>query len=159
VRTYLLLVVVAPILTLAGCAGRGDDANLSKSPHRSSPTAQRAIKEKTVPVIRFDGDRSYLLQPTGLVHNEKYSDGVKGVVTVQGKRGDSQDNDGPLPSGELQLVDGATVRCSKFRSTIWSDFERYEDMDLICDTKVVVTDAVKFTITRSSDTQPFVQRA
>jgi len=86
-----------------------------------------------ITVTQASSDSAYEVRSVGQVTNEDYGDAY-GVVVVQARRGESTSSRGPALSGTLRLQDGSKVEREKFRSTIWSDFEEYEDFELKCDT-------------------------
>lgn len=70
--------------------------------------------------------------------NTTWPDGEFGQVTVMAKRGNSTSNLTPLLTGTLHMAGGAAVECRQFRSTIWSNFDQFEELTLRCTTAIDV---------------------
>jgi hypothetical protein len=101
----------------------------------------------TVPVSKTDPDNSYIIGSEAKVSNEDYGDAMYGYVVVRAKRGDDQGNRGPLLTGTVGLSDGSSVKCEKARSTVWSDFESFEDLDMKCSSSLDLKLVSSVTIT------------
>lgn len=133
-RTSLVCLAVC-VSFLSGCSTTPDRSASSDT----SPTAtQQGPSQVKIPAMRLDRevDQTYEIQDTASVINDVWYDGTFGKVSVMAKRGDSTGNRTPLLTGTLKMADGATVVCKQFRSTIWSNFDSFEALDLRCTNKL-----------------------
>lgn len=126
-KSNAALVLIATAL-VAGCAPSNNTAS-ADSTTTATPDAPSQV---TVPVTKVDRDPSYEIRDTATVSNDEWSDGTFGRVVVMAKRGQSTSNRGPLLTGTVKLTNGSTVECERFRSTIWSNFDQFEPLDMRC---------------------------
>ncbi|WP_166906178.1 hypothetical protein [Mycobacterium sp. DL440] len=124
-RNAALVLITATLV--AGCTATGESSVSTTTAATPEPPSQ-----VTVPATKVDPDPSYEIRDTATVTNDTWPQGTFGKVIVMAKRGDSTSNRGPLLRGTVKLSDASTVECERFRSTIWSDFDTFEPLDMRC---------------------------
>ncbi|MGL5441593.1 hypothetical protein [Mycobacteroides chelonae] len=129
------LVLIAAAL-VSGCTQHHNTATRQLSVDSTTAATPDPPSQVTVPATKVDLDPSYEIRNTATVSNDVWPDGTFGRVIVMAKRGESTSNRGPLLTGTVKLSDGSKVECERFRSTIWSDFDQFEPLDMRCKTKL-----------------------
>jgi hypothetical protein len=114
-----------------------------------------------VPVTNTDDDDSYTVQPTALVRNDTYHDGILGTVVLRAQNtgepcgfslggvGVACDSNRHQLVATVLLRNGDTVDCAEPHSHSWSG-DGYQDITLTCDEQLPLSEVKSVRVDREA---------